>query len=264
MSERDETRIDMLEHDLAALGRQTEFPATPPIAAAVRARLAAEPDPERTHGTRLPTHRRQRLASLLAIAAALVVGSTVVAGVLGLPGLRFSFGPGPSASVTPSDPAGIRSSLGTPSSLADAASAVAFPILLPPKLGEPDETYVGSTNREHGRVVLLYTHGDAPPIAGDIRLLITEFTAELDEGFDTKWVESGDTRVQYVDVNGARGYWFSGAPHVYEYLNEIAGIRQVERRQVGDVLVWERAGVVYRIESGLGPSATLELARSLT
>lgn len=257
---------EALERELRRAASTTRYPPTPPIAAAVRHRLSTEreaaPGGFRSRSSWIARARRGRPA-VLALAVLLIAASGVVAVAFGIPGLRIAQVSAPPSPNVPNDPLHVRESLGIPTDLEGARSGVDFPILVPPARGRPDEVYLGSTNRNRGRVVLLYRALEEPTLTGDIGLLITEFAAQLDTGFDTKWVAEGDTRVQYVDVNGARGYWISGAPHVYAYLNEIAGIQGRQLRQVGDVLVWERAGIVYRIEARLGLDQTLALARSL-
>jgi hypothetical protein len=257
---------DDVERDLERFARETRFPPTPPIADAVRRRLelgqAIEPLARRgPPGWSLRRRGRPFVLALVALIALTV--STVAAAVLGLPGLRFEFVPTAPTPNVEADPTHLRASLGIPTTLADAQSKVDFTILVPASLGPPDDVFLGSTNRARGRVVLLYRGTGSPVLTGDIAFLVIEFAGALDTGFDTKWISSGDTHVVPVETNGAQGFWFSGAPHVYEYLNEIAGINGPTRRQVGDVLVWERAGVVYRIESPLGMEKTRDIAATL-
>jgi hypothetical protein len=257
---------DDVERDLERFARETRFPSTPPIADAVRRRLELGPAMEPSTRRGLPDWipgRRGRPFALASVALIALTVSTVAAAVLGLPGLRFEFDHTAPTPNVDADPSHLRASLGIPTTLADAQSKMDFAILVPTGLGPPDEVYLGSTNRERGRVVLLYRGTGGPVLTGDIAVLVTEFAGALDAGFDTKWIDSGDTHVAHVEVNGARGFWFSGAPHVYEYLNEIAGTDGPTRREVGDVLVWERAGVVYRIESPVGLEKTRAIAATL-
>jgi hypothetical protein len=257
---------DEIERDLRRLGRETPFPPTPPIAASVRNRLeteARQSRPTRRFRFGWATPRRGRPLVLALVALVALTASAVAATALGLPGLRFNFVQTPPTPNVQNDPSHVRLALGIQTTLADAASRVDFPIIVPSGLGPPDEVYLGSTNQARGRVVLLYRRSAGSTLTGDIGLLVTEFSGQLDAGFDTKWIAEGDTNVQYVDVNGSPGYWFSGAPHVYEYLNEIAGVTGPTRRQVGDVFVWERNGIVYRIESPLGLASTRDIAASM-
>jgi hypothetical protein len=255
-----------LERALERFGQQTRFPPTPPISRLVRSRLEAD-------AALVPTIRREWLGAILrrprrpvgiALIALLVLAvSTVAAAALGLPGLRFEFVQTLPSPNVDADPSHLRAALGVPTTLADARSKVDFPILVPAGLGPPDEVYLGSTNQSRGRVVLLYRSSGGLALTGDIGLLVTEFDGALDAGFDTKWIAIGDTRVAHVDVDGASGFWVSGAPHVSGYLNEIAGISGPTQREVGDVLVWERAGIVYRIESPLGLERARYIASNL-
>jgi hypothetical protein len=257
---------DDVESDLERFAHETPFPSTPPIADAVRRRLeleAAIDPPARRAWSGWSPRRRGRPFVLAFVAVIVLAVSTVAAAVLGLPGLRFEFVHSAPTPNVDADPSHLRASLGIPMTMADARSKVDFTILIPASLGAPDEVFLGSTNRARGRVVLLYRSTGGPVLTGDVAFLVTEFDGALDAGFDTKWIASGDTHVVPVETNGAQGFWFSGAPHVYEYLNEIAGIDGPTRRQVGDVLVWERAGVVYRIESPVGLEKTRDVAATL-
>jgi hypothetical protein len=63
-----------------------------------------------------------------------------------------------------------------------------------------------------------------------------------------------------VTVNGGRGFWISGAPHAFIFLDGLSGSRTDSFRLAGDVLIWNQAGLVVRIESGLDERAALRVA----
>jgi hypothetical protein len=69
-----------------------------------------------------------------------------------------------------------------------------------------------------------------------------------------KKVATPTTRIEEVTVNGAFGFWVQGR-HVVT--------RGPERRLAGNVLIWERDGVTYRLEGAVTKERALELARNL-
>jgi hypothetical protein len=66
-----------------------------------------------------------------------------------------------------------------------------------------------------------------------------------------------------VDVDGARGLWISGAPHIFWYLTPAGEFIDESRRIVGDTLAWERNGILYRIEGAISLERALEIAVSM-
>jgi hypothetical protein len=241
-------------------------PGRPDIATRVRARLAAEPPvgvPKRRWGL-----RPMRRGLVLALAALLILAAVVGAVGLGLPGLRIIFGdiptPRPTASPTrsPSSPAPLGSflGLGTALTLGEAERAASFDMVLPtdPAIGPPDASYIAD-----GRVALVWASDETlPPVASGIGLIINEFQGDVDEGYYQKIVGSG-TRLTKVTVGGSPGYWISGAPHFFFYVDPSGKEVDDSHRVVGDTLIWTTGGVTYRIETSLGMQAAIRLAESL-
>jgi hypothetical protein len=56
------------------------------------------------------------------------------------------------------------------------------------------------------------------------------------------------SRIQHVQVDFAPGVWITGAPHAVTYLDRKGEPRQQTRRLAGNVLIWNRGGVTYRLE----------------
>ena len=71
------------------------------------------------------------------------------------------------------------------------------------------------------------------------------------------------TSVEEVAVGAGRGYWVSGAPHGFFFYE--AGNRSSydTLRLSGSALIWNRGGLLLRIESGLGREPSVRLAQSL-
>lgn len=275
-----------LEQALADLGPRLAYPAAPDLARSVRARLAAPPHRRRLPAT-LPLRRGLALAALVVLALAglvLVVSPaarSAVAERLGLRGVRIEYRsdtatPAATAAITPPpagsggpSPAGsspgARLGLGERVTLDAARRRVPFAVPVPTlaELGDPDEVYVDG-GPAGGMVSLVYQPRAAlPEAAGSgAGLLVTVFRGDLNPGLIGKSVGRGTTLAQ-VTVNGARGFWLEGAPHVFLYMPPGGDIREERIRLAANVLLWERDGVTYRIESALGREAAVRIAESM-
>jgi hypothetical protein len=150
--------------------------------------------------------------------------------------------------------------------LAEAVELAGFDVLVPttPALGPPNAAYfdaeIGS-----GHVTLVWAASDdLPPLTAgsDAGLIVTQFQGTLDRGYFQKVVNSGNV-YREVEVDGDPGYWIGDGVHFFYYVDPSG--RQVDdtRRIVGDVLAFERGDRTVRIESALGLSRTIEIARSL-
>ena len=62
-----------------------------------------------------------------------------------------------------------------------------------------------------------------------------------------KFVDEG-TSVRPVTVDGQDGFWISGEPHEIGFVGRDGRLDADSVRRAGNVLVWEDAGVTYRIE----------------
>jgi hypothetical protein len=224
------------------------------------------------------TGRPMRRAVVLAIGVLLLVVAAAVAIGFGLPGLRFVFAPAPSvaaspsagpsttaspaASATPSatvGPPGADLDLGRPVTLAEARRSVASPILVPsdPRFGPPDAVWLDDV----GRVTLLWTARPGVPSTseGSYGLVITAIPGSMNPDYFAKIIGPGTT-VETVVVNGGTGYWISGAPHEFVYVDPAGEVQYDTGRLTGDTLAWTDGQVTYRIETGLGRDAAIALA----
>ena len=136
------------------------------------------------------------------------------------------------------------------------------PDLAPHALGPPDEAYVIGDGRS--------PHWSTPPARNcristgpDIGLLVQAFEGALEREQVEKLVVEVGASVTAVSVDGAHGYWIAGPPHLLRYLGPDGEARAEATRLVGDTLVWERDGTLYRIESGLGLDETLRIAGTI-
>jgi hypothetical protein len=114
-----------------------------------------------------------------------------------------------------------------------------------------------------GEVALAYSPRPGIPLVKQTGLgvLVTEFRGDLNPGFMGKSLGPGTT-LQETSVNGDPGWWIAGEPHVI-YV-EVGGQGQtVTLRMAANTLIWEHAGVTYRIESGLSKADAFRIASSL-
>lgn len=238
---------DRLELELRALATDVAFPPTPDLRGRVIAHLLAPPRRRWLAPWRAPR------AIVLALVATLLLAATAAALVLVLPGLRLTTVP-----VLPSaEPLAARLALGQPIGPDTVGAGI------PAVLGTPDEAYVFGDKQ----VVTLVYAADAelPEMAGSgIGLLVQVIEGALDREQVEKLVAEAGTTVTPVEVDDQAGFWIDGRPHLIRYVDADGGVRLQRTRLVGDALVWERGGVLYRIESGLGLEGTLRIAESIT
>lgn len=234
---------------LKELAGVVAFPPTPDLRRGVLSHLT---EPQRRWW--LPSAWPRALA--LALIATVLVAATAAALAFVLPGLRIIFVPSlPTASV-PAD--GLATRLG----LGQRVPLESVDVLVPTVLGEPDEVYSSFS----GEVVsLVYAAGDdlVELEQSGIGLLLQEIRGSLDVGQIEKLVIESQAQVTPVEVAGADGFWIEGPPHLVRYLGRSGQDRAEATRLAGDTLVWERDGVLFRIESGLGLEPTLRIAESI-
>jgi hypothetical protein len=227
--------------------------------------------------------RPARRAPVLAVLALLLLAAVAVAAIgFGLPGLRFVFAPAPSAapSITAGPSAGAFSSaspipsatptptvgppgadldLGRPVTLAEARRSVAFALRLPgdPRFGSPDAVWLDDV----GRVTMVWTARPGVPgtSEGGYGLFLTAIPGSINPDYFEKVIRPGTT-VEPVEVNDATGYWISGSPHEFVYVDPTGEVRYDTGRLIGDTLAWSDGKVTYRLETGLGRDAAIALA----
>jgi hypothetical protein len=217
-----------LARELSALAAHVEWPATPEL------RLALE----------LAPRRRSRVIAAVAVAALLALAVAFAVPQSRAAILRFFHLGAVTIQVVDKLPAAeerpLSAGLGPVISRAD-AKALLPGLLLPPLAIQPP------LHRPGGPAIALVFQLDGRPV------LLSEYG--YGGGFIKKLV-SGATRVEWTYVDGAMAAWISGASHDFFFPG-------TSPRLAGNVLVWERGSVTYRLEGTLTKSAALELARSL-
>jgi hypothetical protein len=239
--------VDNLERRLGELGALWEAPATPDVTAAVlTARIAR----------RRPAARRV----LIVFATTLVAMGTVASIAPARNAILDFFGIGGVRIVVESPPPSTSApggSLGDPTNLAEARDRAPFPLLRPTLLERPPDRVFVQRPPQDGAYALVWT--SAPDVARG-QLTLTQFRGRL---VAEKSIDPNRTTITHVQVNGVDGLWLEGGPHSIAYLDRDQQFQVETLRRVGDVLVWERAGITYRIEGARSLTTALRIAASL-
>jgi hypothetical protein len=245
-----------LERQLLALGDDIAWPATPDLAAAVQARIAAEPRPAPRTRAWLP---RRLAPALVVVLVVLVALGTLLAASPGVRAtLRDWLGIGAVAvkrvDRLPDLSTARQLDLGRRVTAAQAARHLGHPVASVSALGAPNAIYAGAAIVP-ARVSLVYVARPGLP-AGTAGL-----GALLDEiqGDELPFIQklvSARVRIARVDVHGARGVFIAGNHALY--LPD-----ELKPRLAGNTLLWVRDGITYRLETALGAQAALRLARSV-
>jgi hypothetical protein len=213
-----------LRDDLRVLAADVAWPPTPDLAAAVPAW------PAQTAGTAAPPRRHRRLAVVLAAlllalpATAMAITPTrhAILDALGLRHVTVERRAHPQRGAV--DPR-----LGRATTLAAAARDAGFTPLVPRRLGAPDHVHrLGSiitlTYDAPSHVLLAQARGDGPRPEMLHKIIAI------------------DDRAARTTVNGRAALWL-GAPHSYQWSDATGPVVRS-----GPALVWERDGIVLRLE----------------
>jgi hypothetical protein len=249
--------VSELERALA--GIEIEYPPTPALAAAVRARVAQAPAP-----------RRRRLAPrtlAIAFAILLLLAGSAVAAVpqwrhsvldwLGLRSVKIE-----RVQTLPRTPAGEILALGQRTTLAGAARQASFTPMVPPGL-PPDEVYFAE-DPPGGQVALVYRPSARFKAVGTtgVGILITEFRGRQQSVYIQKALGEGTT-AEPVTVDGGRGLWIAGRPHVLMYRDTGGAVQSYTPRLATNTLLWRRGELLLRLEAHISKADALGIARSM-
>jgi hypothetical protein len=235
-----------LEARLRALGGELELPATPDLAGRVVPLLGAPERRPRRWALRLAVAAAVALAALGAVLALSPGARSAVLEWLGLRGAVVQI----VAELPPVTPSSSLEALGEPVTIAEAERRVGFEVLELRAQGPPDAVYV----KEPGLVSLVYGRDL------DVRLIFSQVAATIDEAFVVKKVAGRGTLVEELTVDGSRGLFLTGEPHVFAYTTPDGAFHDEPVYLARDVLLWERGPLTLRLEGELTRDQALELA----
>jgi hypothetical protein len=256
-----------LEQRLVLLQAEIDWPVTPALAARVRARIA---DPAPAPRPWFQSRWALAAVAVLVLLAALIAytpSRDAIASWVNLHTIFTRENQLPTPSPQPSGPLGKRLGLGDPTTLQQAQSKVSWHIVVPASLGRPDEVYLQlpPDGPPQGEVTLVYKSRPGLKTSGQtgVAVLVTEASGSVDTQFFVKMLGDGTT-MEPVTVNGHQGYWISGQPHVFVFLDASGQFRVETMRLATNTLLIDDNGTVIRIEGDLTKAQALEMAASLT
>jgi hypothetical protein len=274
MSEREFERDVALKKALRSLAQAIDYPPQSNLASAVRERIEARPSLRRGPLGRASWWLRNVVVSLRepAFAATVIVvlaslflmispaARVAVADWLGFDDVRVTFDEPP---VSPAPPVGGDLRLGRRITLSEARSLVDFEVVVPDALGAPDEVYYDEFVSD-GQISLVYRERDNLPQAPgtSVGAIVTQFEADfLDQQFYQKFPTRSATVLE-VSVDDVRAAWID-QPHAIIFRSADGAVDSEDSRLSGPSLIWEKDGIVYRLESRLPLNRAITTAESL-
>ena len=226
-----------LERALFALGRELDIPPEPDLRSRVRERIERRP--------------RYRRVAVLALALLVALGIALAVPPARSAILRFFHIGAVTIERVETLPAArehsLAAGLGPALSLHDAEARSGVPLVLAGP--RPRRFYA-----QPGLIATLLQYRGKP-------VLLAELQGDQ-MGVSKKFVGPA-TRVEPAPI-GSFGLWLEGGKHVLTWAAASGGIRQVERRFAGNVLIWAEGNRTYRLEGGLNMGQMLELGRQIT
>ncbi|GAB3938588.1 hypothetical protein [Micromonospora vulcania] len=238
--------MDDLERELRDLSTWLETPDAPDVTARVRAQLTGPVRPRRRWRYYLAAALVALLVAVLPPGRAAIADA--VAGLLRFAGVTISTSPAPTL------PTGTPSPLPSQRTVAldEAQRQVRFPIRLPASLGPPEQVLVADADDNGAyRVATLLYRGGA--------LRVDAFDGLLDAAF---LKQASGPGVQWVQVHGDFAVWIDG-PHQLTYVDRAGEVRVETARLAASTLIWQEAGVCYRLEGDVTKETAVEIAESL-
>jgi hypothetical protein len=248
---------DELGRALGAVAELIAWPEEPSMAAAVATSIRERERHPSLARPRLSIPSRRRTL-VVVIAGLLLVGGAALATklVIDLGALTIETIPGRPTSL----PSAVASgpTYGHPATLAEAELEAGFHASIPAPLGVPDRVWFDRT-AAGTRIILAWLATDAMPPIGDLPwgTVIYEFRGETAQAAKTLYAE-GDT-FGNTKVDGNAAFWITGEHE----LDMVTGDGTYARYRVtGNILVWDVAGTVVRMETELPKVAAIRLATS--
>jgi hypothetical protein len=179
---------------------------------------------------------------------------------IGLPGAQIFRVPA-TPSTMPTTAGSVTFAGRRAASLAEATRIAGFQVREPDALGRPDEIYVETAPV---RVTLVYRTRPALPATalGGIGALVVQFKGTLDAPVLGKAI-GPDTTLEAVPLSGGNAaYWLAGQPHQFFYRDTAGNMQPETLRLAGNTLLWEAAGVTYRLEAQVIREEAVRIASS--
>ncbi|HEV8655476.1 MAG TPA: hypothetical protein VGR85_08210 [Candidatus Limnocylindria bacterium] len=259
-----------LDATLAEVGERLAYPRPTRLADAVRARLREPRGRRWWDALRSPRYAFAPILATLAVLALVIVlavpgARAAAASVLHAWGIDIFQGPPiatPAASPSP------RAGLGSLTTLDEVRLRADFTVRVPtdPRLGTPDEVYRDRADATGARqrISLVYGPRAGFPISHEpgVSVLVVEFRGTFDEALIGGKGVGPDTKIESLSVNGGRGLWLEGAPHLFFYHDPSGQIATETLRLAGNTLIWEQDGVTLRLEAQVSRDEALRIAAS--
>ena len=263
---------------LADLGTHIAYPAMPELRAQV---LAGISGPRTIPWWRQLASPRYGLAPALITVALVLVAVLVFSpearatatDILRLRGVEIFRGPVPTPSLSPSRSPGVvvpptaspGLDLGILVGLDEARARAGYPLLVPTDalLGVADEVYIRALAGSNQISFLYKVRPGIPPSAdAGVSALVSEFSGSVDEQFFGKVLDR-NTTLEHVTIDGQPGFWIQGQPHFFFYNAGVAGqVQQETLRLAGNTLIWQRNGLLLRLEAQVDRATALRIAAS--
>ena len=236
-----------LERELRELG--PAWPPTPDVAATVAGRIVPR-SPRQPRLLGQPWLRPALVAVLVLLLAAAAAVPPVRAGIERLLGVA---GGERIERVDRVPRAARRLDLGSPATLAEASRRTDAEIALPGRLGAPDGVRVGGDLGS--RAVSLLFGGDT---------VLSQIPAASTIGAVKQIGSQGRLRV--VTIRGRTGFWIAPGERALVLPGAIGGATATTRRTAlpgASVLLWDRGGAAYRLETRRPFAEAVAIARSV-
>jgi hypothetical protein len=173
----------------------------------------------------------------------------------------------PSPSQRPPGQLGEHLGLGKPVTREQAQGLVRWHIAAPSALGQPNAIYVQdpANGPTQGEVSLVYATAPGVKVAGEtgVAVLITEARGKVNETIFGKMLGPSST-VEAVTVNGHQGWWISGSPHDFIYVDPDGTYRSETMRLATNTLIFDNNGTIVRIEADTTRDRALGIASSMS
>jgi hypothetical protein len=260
-----------IESRLGDLATGIEWPPTPRLAGRVVHLLPARRGFGLTHAWMVTLKPRgwAVAAAVLAVLAAAIAYSPsrdALAGWLNLHAIIERIQQVPSPSPQPPGPLGTRLGLGSSTTLRKAEESLAWKVAVPSSLGTPDQVYLQEppASPPQGEVTLVYSARPGIPVASQtgVAILITEARGAVDTNLFGKMLGQSAT-LDEVDISGHQGYWITGQPNVFFFIDANGVMRNETMRLAANTLIFDDNGTIVRIEGNLTKAQAVGIAAAL-